>query len=335
MGEIRLADIVEPRTFTQYVLEKTKEKSDLRESGIIVSNDVLNSKAKSGGNIVDVPFWNDLANADPRIGTDNPADTATHQKITSDSDRAIVHRVNQSWSEMDLAVDVAGSDPMKNIGDRVAHWWTRAQQRMLNATMQGVLADNVANDSGDMLNSIYSDVASPAASNYISADAVIDAAQTLGDSKMDIAAIAMHSVVHARLQRQQQTDMHYDSDKKIRFSTYLGYRVIVDDSLPVIAGTNSPKYLTILFGHGAVGYGEGSPKTPTEVEREGAAGNGQGQEILYSRRNFMMHPMGIKFTGASLAGVSPTMAELKDATNWDRVRPERKQIPLAFLESNG
>ncbi|RED52181.1 major capsid protein [Aestuariispira insulae] len=335
MAETRLADIIEPKVFTPYMYSKTKELSAFFQSGVMVTSKELDAKAKSGGNTVTMPSFKDLSNTESRIGSDDPSDKATHEKIESFADQAIVHRRNQSWSGMDLSVDVAGADPMGNIADRVARYWNRDHQRTLVASLRGVLAANIANNGADMVYSLYDDVAAPGDATLISGPAVIRAAQTLGDAKNDLAAIAMHSVVHARLQEQNLIQFTETSDGKIGFETYLGYRVIVDDGLPVVAGANSPKYVTILFGKGAVGYGEGAMKTPTEVDRIPEAGNGQGQEVLYSRRNFVIHPMGIKYTGASQAGVSPTNTELALGGNWTRVRPERKQVPIVFLETNG
>lgn len=335
MAETRLADIIEPKVFTPYMYNKTKELSVLFQSGVMVNDKQLDAKTTSGGNTINMPSYRDLTNTESRVGSDDPAVKATHQKIESFADQAVVHRRNQSWSAMDLSSDVAGADPMGNIADRVARYWTRDHQRTLISSLRGVLADNVANNSSDMVHTIYSDIASPAANNLISGTAVVQAAQTMGDAKADIGAIAMHSVVHARLQEQNLIQFTETSDGKIRFETYLGYHVIVDDGLPVIAGTNSPKYLTVLFGKGAVGWGVGGPKTATETDRIPDAGNGQGQEVLYSRTNFIIHPLGVKYNGAVQAGVSPTNTELLNATNWTRVRPDRKQVPIVFLETNG
>ena len=48
--------------------------------------------------------------------------------------------------------------------------------------------------------------------------------------------------------------------------------------------------------------------------------------------NLAVHPAGFKWADGSVAGVSPTIAELADAGNWSRV-VERKAVPLAFLKS--
>ena len=49
--------------------------------------------------------------------------------------------------------------------------------------------------------------------------------------------------------------------------------------------------------------------------------------ILINRRHFILHPRGIKFKNASVAGDSPTNAELAAADNWERVY-ESKNIRI-------
>jgi len=69
----------------------------------------------------------------------------------------------------------------------------------------------------------------------------------------------------------------------------------------------------------------------TEIESKPAAGNGGGQQVLHSRVNLAIHPAGFSWVEGSVAGDSPTIAELKAAANWDRV-VERKAVPIAFLK---
>jgi hypothetical protein len=106
--------------------------------------------------------------------------------------------------------------------------------------------------------------------------------------------------------------------------------VIVDDLLPVddVAGD----YTTVLFTPGAVGWGMSAPRVAegTEVENLPGAGNGGGQQILHSRVNLAVHPAGFQWNEGSVAGESPTIAELALAANWNRV-VERKAAGLAYL----
>ena len=74
---------------------------------------------------------------------------------------------------------------------------------------------------------------------------------------------------------------------------------------------------------------------PTATDRDELAGDGAGIETLTTRQQWVMHPHGIKFTDSSVAGQSPTDTEYQNEANWDRVYPERKQINMALLRTNG
>lgn len=55
------------------------------------------------------------------------------------------------------------------------------------------------------------------------------------------------------------------------------------------------------------------------------------QQILHSRVNLAVHPLGFSWSDTAVAGESPTIAELADATNWTR-SIERKAVPMVFLK---
>ena len=53
------------------------------------------------------------------------------------------------------------------------------------------------------------------------------------------------------------------------------------------------------------------PAKPVETDNVPAAGDGAGVESLWTRRQFMIHPYGIKWTDTSVAGEFPSNAELR------------------------
>ena len=54
---------------------------------------------------------------------------------------------------------------------------------------------------------------------------------------------------------------------------------------------------------------------------------------LINRRRFILHPRGVKFTSASVAGANPTNAELENAANWTRVW-ENKNVRAVAVTHN-
>lgn len=336
MAVTRLSDLIVPEVFNGNVLISTRERSNIFTSGILGEAGSLAANLAGGGLMFNVPFYKDLANEEPNIASDDPAQLPTPSKITTGKDVAIRHVRTKSWSSMDLNIVLTASDPMAAIRTRVTDYWIRQLQRQLIATLNGVFADNAANDGGDMRSVIGTDGAGAITSAELVSDtAIIDAKQTMGDSAEGLAVLIMHSVVYSRLQKLDLIDYIQSATANVRFATYLGYQVIVDDGVPAVAGTNRILYSTYLVGRGAIAWAESPPPVPVEVDRVPNAGNAMGQEILYMRRQFLMHPFGIKWTDSSRAGNFPTNTELATTANWDRVYAERKQIALVELVTNG
>jgi len=340
MATTKLSDIYVPEPFDRQVVQETKKKSALWQSNIVVQNGDLNDKAQGAGKIFDMPKLNDISDSEANVSSDNPGSTSTPEKVTGLTDQAIKHFRNQSWSQADLTSALTDpKDPLGQLASYVGNYWQRQYQSYLINGLKGVMADNVSNNSGDMVLDVSSDVTGePTSSELVSFDNIADSQITMGDALEDITAIACHSAVYNQMRkngnityiRPQNADMSIpmfgEGDGAIQ--------VIVDDGLPTNSGTNRITYTSILFGRGAVGYGEGNPATPSEVDRKPAQGDGEGVETLYSRRHFILHPMGVKFTNSSVAGKSPTNSELAKAANWTRVY-DRKQVPIAFLKTNG
>lgn len=335
MAEVRISDVIVPPVFTANVINKTTELSRLWGAGIIVPDAQISALAAGPASYFDMPYFNDLEDGEANIGSDDPAQKSVPAKIGMNKDAAQKHFRNKSWSSMDLTSALLNQDPMGVIESLVAGYWARQMQRTLIAALTGVTAANVAQDAGDMtVNVALPGAGTPADANRIAATVVLAAKQTMGDAAERLSAIAMHSVVYTNLQKQNLIAFIPNARGEVNIPTYLGYQVIVDDSCPVEMVSGNPVYTTYLFARGAIGYGEGSPKVATEVTRDAAAGNGEGQEVLHNRKHFVLHPRGVKFTRAAMAGASPTNAELANATNWDRVY-SRKQIGLAIIKTNG
>lgn len=338
MAEVRLTDIIDVVVYQDLEPENSMVQTSFFTSGIINKNPLLDELAQAAGMRAELPFWNDLdSDDDPNLSTDDPADIATPQKVTQGAQEARKQNLNQGWSATDLASQLAmGADAMQHIRNRVENYWTiQLQKRMVDSAL-GVLADNVANDNSDMVHDISTqDGNNAAADNMFSRAAFNAAAFTLGDAFQNTGAIAVHSHIYAQMVDQDDVIDIPDSQGTGTIPTYLGRRVILDDGMPVIAGTTSGfRYVSILFGAGAMGYGEGAPLNPVAVQREEAQGNGAGVETLWTRRTWIIHPFGMAFNVSGIGqGVSATRAQLRDAANWDRVVP-RKNVPLAFLITN-
>ena len=267
--------------------------------------------------------------------SDDPTSPATPQKATQGEQIARKAFVNQGWQAADLASELAmGGTAMEAIRARTDRYFARQWQRRLIAATNGVLADNVANYSGDMVIDVASEaIADQTSSTRFNRDAFTEALYTAGDSAEIFTTIAVHSVVMAQMVKNNDIDFIPDSDGMATIPTYMGKRVIVDDGLTVTTGgENGFKYTSVLFGPGAFGYGVGSPITPVAIDRNEEQGDGGGIETLWVRNTWLLHPFGFEQTGTP-SGISFTQAELATAAVWSRVLA-RKLVPLSYLVTN-
>lgn len=235
----KISDVIVPEIFTPYVIEKTAEKSKILTSGIAVANPKLNELVTAGGLTMNMPYWKDLS-GDDEVLSDSQA--LTPGKIDADKDVAALLMRGRAWGANELSGALAGDDPMAAIGNRVSDYWARQEQKTLVSVLQGVfasasMADHVSDISGQ---------ASTAA--VISADAVLDAKQLLGDSSDQLQAIMMHSAVFTKLQKDNviQYVSQVGPDKSaIQIPTYLGYNVVVDDGMPVATTVSTAGVYTL------------------------------------------------------------------------------------------
>jgi len=326
MATTQLADVIVPSEFTAYVVQNSVEKTALAQASVMRRNGLIESQLRAGADSFSVPMWMDLGNDEANIADDDPTHVAVPYKLGSGKQIVRKSFLHNSWSAMNLASELSGSDALQRIQDRARAYWDRQVQRRLVASLNGILGDNVANDAGDMLVDISAEVGDAA---FFSAAAVIDAAASCGDAMDGLSAIAMHSDIYARALKADLIATIPDSQGGF-IKTFRGLAIVVDDGLPVAANV----YTTVLFGPGAVGYGITEPRIAdgTEIENSPSAGRGGGMQTLHSRVNLAVHPAGFSFVEANVADVSPSIAELALAANWNRV-VDRKAVPLAFLKS--
>ena len=72
MAKTQLADIIVPAQFAAYVLQRTAEKSDLFQSGIVEANPDYDTRAALGGTQVNMPHWNDLTGLRQPLSDSSP-----------------------------------------------------------------------------------------------------------------------------------------------------------------------------------------------------------------------------------------------------------------------
>ena len=357
----KIADVIVPEVFTPYVIEKTAEKSKILTSGIAVANPKLDELVSRGGITIQMPFWKDLS-GDDEVLSDQRA--LTPGKIGAGKDIAPLLLRGKAWGANDLAGALAGSDPMAAIGDRIADYWSRQEQKILVSALKGIFsAESMKNHILDK------------SSEGITGEIILDGKQLLGDSADQLQGMLVHSAVYTELQKQNLIEYVSGnigpSGSPIQIPTYLGYTIITDDGMPtekvykkstdtsvqsgktyytesggvyteVSEPTGNPSssnyyeadgyvYTSYLFARGVVGRGSGTPVdwVPTETDRDSLAG----EDIIINRIALVIHVYGVKWKGepADEDDTTPANSDLEIGTNWERVY-EDKNIGIVAIK---
>jgi hypothetical protein len=318
MAETRIADIIIPEVFTPYVMEKSLNQNRFFQSGILQSVERITQNLMGGGKTFNIPFWQDLTGA-----TTVPSETvaATVDKIDTEKMIGIRQIREKVWGANNLSAALAGANPSEAIAQRVAGFWAKALEDNLIYALRGVFASNVQDNASDLINDISAADGDPLLitdANKISATATIDAVMKQGDMFQDIGAVAIHSAVYATLVKNNLIDYIKDSTQNIVFPTYMGLRLIVSDNMYRVAAGSGYKYHSYFFKAGSVGFGSyGGPIQETELFRDPSIGGGR--DLLYTRRQFCIQPLGFSWDKADNSAIAPADADLYDKDSWGRV----------------
>mgnify|MGYP003299483786 CR=1 FL=1 len=316
-----------PEKFTEYTIQRTNEKSAMVNSGIATPDatvaQLINGTPK-GGRFISLPHYNDLTGEDEVFG-----ETAVGvEGITTGLSRGTLLIRQKAWGATDLAHVLGGDDPMGAITELVSGWWVRREQAIYLAELKAIL-----DPSTGCLKGHVNDISSGSgAAACISDGATLDTKQFLGDAYDKLGMVFMHSATYTYLQKNgmiTRNPIFDPSQSPVEMERYLGYRIIVDDGMPVNEGV----YDTYFMGAGAFIRQDGMPQglVGTETDRDKMTAT----DYLINRRAMIIQPRGIswKLTEADkLANPAEYYAnvDLENPANWV-LSTDHKNVPIVCL----
>jgi len=320
---VLLSDVIQHEQFAREVMRVSIRKSVFWQSGVFQRDAELEARMMANiGSIFEFDYYNDLVDNEGRISDDSNTIAGT-DKITTDSDRAVGNYRNRSWAARNIVANLNYlGDPMVAIAGRVGAYWARQMDFTAISIVKGVMNANVLNNASDMVEDH--------SGTSIDIQLMLDTQQTMGDAQDVLGVAIVHSAIRNSLRKAGVTDRIYDdSTGKYLYEALAGLRLVITDSVDSPTAGNFTSY---IVGGAFLGYGEGKHKKPYALETVEGSGNGSGEESLWVRKNFCIHPYGHRFLSTTMASLSPTNAEFELAANWQRTT-ERKNVPFAALIS--
>lgn len=320
MAITKLSDVVSAANMSAFLAFFNKayhDNSAFLKSGIAATDPAIQSRiaeAGVGGYLVKMPFWGDLDGEEEKLvdaGSGGADTSLTVSKIAANQDVAVITRRAKAFGITDLAVDLAGDDPMGWIASRLGAYWARRDEAKLLATLKGIFTASTGAGKDNMI-----DLSGAA----LGKTTILTAAQVLGDRKTELVGIAMHSAVEAALAGLDVSSTLYKPSEGGTLSSYCGKSLVMDDNLRYNPESTTKDGLAAgcaeiyLFGRGAVALADAKEKTPFEAGRDPLK-NG-GEEYVVSRHANIAHLRGIKYKGTDS---NPDNTVLATAANWEKV----------------
>ncbi len=319
-------NVIQPEVFEDYMMERSIYKTALWQSGAMVKIPSIGANLAQGNTEFNTPYWDSIV-GDSVAPVVSGATTAI-KNITADKFRTRKQFEEIAYGADSLSAMLSGSDPMGAISAQLGALWDKNLQAGVVSDLTGIALDNIANDSSDIVNDISGD-----STTTLGADSTIDTIGLLGDASTDGYAIAaMHSKVYWHLAKEDLITFVPESEQRAGFDTYLGMRVIVDDTLYNYTDTTQ-HYYTYFLKSGAIGYGD-TAQGYQMLESERLGGVSGGTDVIYARKCYATQVKGMDFIDGSVANQFPTNAERALAANWDR-KWEQKNMPFVINISTG
>lgn len=334
MATFRLVDSVPVKQFTALIEQKLIESSPFRQSGVVGTDPQITAKAQNAGLDVSIRNWKRIVSGEATSQSDDPSQKLVPGKVSQGSLIARMLSRSLAFSAMDIADFASDADAIAYAVGELARLRLADEELVLFSELVGVMADNAANDAGDMQKALHFTTGTITDANKINVSTLLAGRRTMGDMGGDLKTLVMHSDVVNNLREKEPNAFVPTSKTDIGLYRYLNYNIIETDNIGK-AGTGSfPIYTTYMCGDSLFAYAS-RPVEKTLVQvRDEFAGNGSGEETVINRFSYMLPILGFNNVQPPANGVSQTNAELSAATTWDRVEA-RKAIPLVKLTTNG
>lgn len=314
-----------PEKFSQYVIDRTTALNTLVSAGIATPDATVGqliNGTPEGGRFIQLPMWNPLEGEEDVFGEQD----VSVGDITTKEARATLLIRQRAWGSTDLAHVLGGADPMGAVAQLISDWRNTREQQIYLSIMKGLFATDGALK--DHMNDISAGTGEAA---YISRESTLDTKQLLGDHHKALGMVFMHSATYTYLQKKElilRQPVINPAGDTVEIETYMGYRVIVDDGMPVADGV----YDTYFLGGNAFIRQDGTPQgfigTETDRDKIGA------KNYLINRWCQIIHPRGLSWvsdgTYLNPEHKYPANADLEVAANWKLV-VDHKKVALACM----
>ena len=329
-------DISDPRiiseAFSDRIVSESLEADPLIEAGIMRDPRLGGLEFGQMGVKFKIRHPNPLRWSEPGIHSDDPNDFA-EPSAWGGENIAVMQSFNKTWPLPETIAGCRDGDWLDNMASLAGKYWLSVRNSRIMASMAGLVADSVANHGSDLVMDL--------------ADGDLpDALTTAWDKTCEwgmmcqcdryARVMVVHSDVYTDMRKLDLINNESPDGSDNFVPNFLGIRVLIDDGAPVELitpkGRTKPEkvYTSYMFGGDAIFLGYRAPRRPVEAWRDPMANDCRGADMLISRTDWIIHPLGYKCN----LGDTPTLDQLAAADSWTRVCG-REGIPIQAIKTRG
>lgn len=264
----------------------------------------------------------DVIGDDVRI---TPTTTITPQNLEDYTEIAPIVRRGNGIQVSDVEIIERGVDPLRLLAPQIAQYNLRQMQKLVKAVIDGVFASALASShTYDNRNN---------GDGKIDAGPIEDAVQSvLGETAEILTGLILHSKVAADLKKKGLTYTAFApvfSDGLItngQIPMYWGKRIIVNDTICAPYDDNGVTTYPVYLLAGTPVYVGWQKALNIYSDFDPSTGGGLNKIFWYA--HYAIGFRGVSFT----ANINnPTAAQLATGSNWTKVAPDNKLIPVVRL----
>lgn len=301
-------------------------------SGAFNSDGRISQLIAAGSPTFVVPQINDLdANVEPNYSNTIYTDIAVPRGIDARKSQGRMAYLNEGFLESRLEKYLQGGvSSLPLIAQQIGGYWQQQAEQRAVATLIGLRNNDQANGKKITIES----------ATAFDASLFLDAEAGMARKYRGKGAIVVHPAVALALRKAQLLIPFTDPANLKTVDTFNGRTVIESlDGTKVGTGANT-QYVSYMVNADAFAAESVAGYDDLEIERSASRANGGGTNVLWTRRNMLIHPMGYSFVAAEedLTGgttneaISASWADLQDGGNWSLVT-EAQNVPFRIIVS--
>ena len=302
-------------------------------SGAFSTDGRINTLINAGTPTFVVPAINDLdAKVEPNYSNTIYTDIAVPRGIDATSMTGRMAYLNEGFLEARLSKYLQnGVSAVPLIAQQITGYWAQEAEQRAIATLIGVRNNDQANGKKITIES----------ANAFDASLFLDAESAMARKYRGAGAIVVHPAIALALRKAQLLIPFTDPANLRTVDTFNG-RTVIESTDGTKVGTTAAntQYISYLVNTDAFAAESQAGYDDLEVERSASRANGGGTNVLWTRRNMLIHPMGYSFVAAesTLTGgtaneaVSASWADLQNGANW-ALTTDAEKVPFRIIVS--